>query len=173
MSEQRLAALMFTDIVGSVALQNKLGTEAYTRFIRRHDEVFKECLSHVSTAEILNETGDGFLVRFDTPTDAVNTALRLQAALHEEVCEGEPLRLCIGLNLGAVTEMEEGVRGEKRAVGMAINLAARVMDLAAGSQILMTRAVFDEARQFVRQHPNQDDLPESAVLTWRSAMSLR
>ena len=166
MTEQRLAALMFTDIVGSVALQNKLGTEAYTRFIHRHDAVFKSCLSHAKSAEILNETGDGFLVSFDTPTEAVNAALRLQAALHQEVCEGEPMRLCIGLNLGAVTEMEEQVRGEKRVVGMAINLVARVMDLAEGGQILMTRAVFDDARQVVRDHPDQAKLPESAVLTW-------
>ncbi len=165
-SEQRLAALMFTDIVGSVALQNKLGTEAYTRFIARHDEIFKQCLSHAESGEILNETGDGFLVKFETPKEAVNTALRLQMAMHEEVCEGEPMRLCIGLNMGSVTEMEEGVRGEKRAVGMAINLAARVMDLAEDGQILMTRAVFDEARQFVRQHPQQESLPEETVLQW-------
>ncbi|MEM7383726.1 MAG: protein kinase, partial [Verrucomicrobiota bacterium] len=165
-SQARLAALMFTDIVGSVALQNRLGTEVYTNFVRRHDEIFKRCLEPVAGAQILNETGDGFLVRFDTPTDAVNTALRLQAALHEEVCEGEKMELCIGLHLGAVTEMEESVRGEKRAVGMAINLAARVMDLAEGNQILMTRAVFDDARQFVRVHPEQDALPDSAILQW-------
>ena len=152
---------MFTDIVGSVALQNKLGTERYTRFVQRHDEIFKSCLHHTPSARILNETGDGFLVRFDTPTEAVNTALRLQAALHDEVCEGENMQLCIGLNLGAVTEMVEGVRGETRAVGMAINLAARVMDLAEGNQILMTRAVFDDARQFVREHPNH-----AADLQW-------
>ena len=164
--KQELAALMFTDIVGSVALQNKLGTETYTKFVSRHDEIFKRCMKEAPSARILNETGDGFLVRFDTPTEAVNTALRLQAALHGEVCEGEKMELCIGLNLGAVTEMEEGVRGTKRAVGMAINLAARVMDLAEGNQILMTRAVFDDARQFVREHPQQAELPESAVLQW-------
>ena len=164
--KQELAALMFTDIVGSVALQNKLGTETYTKFVSRHDEIFKRCMKEAPSAHILNETGDGFLVRFDTPTEAVNTALRLQAALHGEVCEGEKMELCIGLNLGAVTEMDEGVRGTKRAVGMAINLAARVMDLAEGNQILMTRAVFDDARQFVREHPQQAELPESAVLQW-------
>ena len=83
---KKLAALMFTDIVSSVALQNKLGTEAYTRFIARNDEIFKQCLSHAQSGEILNETGDGFLVKFDTPNEAVNTALRLQWAMHEEVC---------------------------------------------------------------------------------------
>ena len=101
-SKQQLAALMFTDIAGSVALQNKLGSADYTRFIRRHDEVFKECLGHAGSGEILNKTGDGFLGKFNTPTEAVNTALRLQAALHDEECEGEALRLCIGLDLSAL-----------------------------------------------------------------------
>ena len=70
--------------------------------------------------------------------------------------EGEPLRVRIGLHLGEVTQMDEEVRGEKRAVGMAINIAARIMDLAEGGQILMTRPIFDDARQFVRQHPDAE-----------------
>ena len=152
--EQRLVALMFTDIVGSVALQARLGTASYTRFIKRHDELFKAGLAKSGGATILNETGDGFLVSFPTATEAVNTALRLQLATHDEVVEGEALRVRIGLHLGEVTHMDEQVRGEKRAVGMAINIAARIMDLAEGGQILMTRPIFDDARQYVRLHPD-------------------
>jgi len=123
-SEKQLAVLLFTDIVGSVALQSKLGTEAYTRYITRHDSIFKHCLSYVQGASILNETGDGFLVKFRTASDAVETALRLQCLLREEVCEGEPMVLRIGLHMGEVSEMEEQITGDKRAVGMAINLCA-------------------------------------------------
>ncbi len=150
---KELAVLLFTDIVGSVALQSKLGTEAYTRFISRHDALFKQCLSHVSGARILNETGDGFLVKFGSASDAVETALRLQCLLRNEVCEGEPMQMRIGLHMGEVSEMEEQITGDKRAVGMAINLCARIMDLARDRQILLTRAVFDEARQYTREHP--------------------
>ena len=38
---------------------------------------------------------------------------------------------------------------------MPINLVARVMDLGGAGQILMTRVVYDDAKQFVRQHPDQ------------------
>ena len=165
-TDKQLAVLLFTDIVDSVALQRRLGTKAYTRYITRHDQIFKTCLNHVKGARILNETGDGYLVKFETPKEAVNTALRLQSALHGEVFEGEKIQVRIGLHTGSITEMDEAVRGEKRAVGMAINMAARIMDLAEGGQILMTRAVFDEARQYVREHPDQKNLPESAVLLW-------
>ena len=60
---KQIAALMFTDIVGSVALQQKLGTNSYTKYVHRHDEIIKDCLSNVEGAKILNETGDGFLIK--------------------------------------------------------------------------------------------------------------
>ena len=164
----QLAVLMFTDIVNSVSLQKKLGTEAYTRYISRHDEIFKECLQRAPGGRILNETGDGFLVRLNSSSDAVNTALRLQYRLHSEICEGEPMAVRIGLHSGEITEMQEAIRGETRAVGMAINLAARIMDLAAEGQILMTRAVFDDARQFTRHYPDMEgvDPADLPALLW-------
>ncbi|MGK0185628.1 MAG: serine/threonine protein kinase/WD40 repeat protein/class 3 adenylate cyclase [Verrucomicrobiales bacterium] len=167
-AQLQLAVLMFTDIVNSVSLQKKLGTAAYTRYISRHDEIFKACLQQAPGSRILNETGDGFLVRMNSSSDAVNTALRLQFRLHSEICEGEPMAVRIGLHSGEITEMQESIRGETRAVGMAINLAARIMDLAAEGQILMTRAVFDDARQFTRSYPEIDGVDASALppLLW-------
>ena len=117
-------------------------------------------------ARILNETGDGFLVRFQSSSDAVNTALRLQFCFHDEVAEGEAMSLRVGLHMGEVTEMQEQITGEIRAVGMAINLAARIMDLAEEGQILMTRAVFDDARQFTRHHPEIEGVDKVPALQW-------
>ena len=153
-NSKQIAALMFTDIVGSVGLQQKLGTNNYTRYVSRHDEIIKECLSAVPDAKILNETGDGFLIRFTDPSDAVNTALRLQYRLSLEKSEGESINIRMGLNMGLITEMDETNRGATRAVGMPINLVARVMDLGGAGQILMTRVVYDDAKQFVRNHPD-------------------
>ena len=114
----------------------------------------KSSLSTVPDAKILNETGDGFLIRFTDPSDAVNTALRLQYRLSLEKCEGESINVRMGLNMGLITEMDETNRGATRAVGMPINLVARVMDLGGAGQILMTRVVYDDAKQFVRNHPD-------------------
>ena len=97
----------------------------------------------------------------------VNTALRLQLRLHGEKWLGEDMRIRIGLHLGVITEMDERVRGEKRAIGMPINLTARIMDLADAGQILMTRAVYEDARNHVRDYP---PVPERqpAELQWTS-----
>lgn len=168
-TSKQIAALMFTDIVGSVALQQKLGTNSYTRYVARHDEIIKDCLSNIPDSKILNETGDGFLIRFTDPSDAVNTALRLQYRLSLEKCEGETIGVRIGLNMGVITEMDETNRGGTRAVGMPINLVARVMDLGESGQILMTRVVYDDAKQFVRNHPDSGLTDRVlATPTWKS-----
>ncbi len=166
--EKSLVALLFTDLVGSVALQQRLGTTAYMRYVARHDEILQECLSDIAGARVLNETGDGFLVRFEDPSDAVTMALRLQFRLYGERCEGERIQIRIGLHLGVVTEMDERIRGEKRAVGMPINLTARIMDLAEGGQILMTRAVYEDARNHVREHPTLSGQATPTELRWLS-----
>ncbi|MDA0350095.1 MAG: hypothetical protein O3C20_22150 [Verrucomicrobia bacterium] len=166
--QKQIAALMFTDIVGSVSLQQRLGTNAYTRLVGKHDELIKSCLSETPDAKILNETGDGFLIRFNDPSDAVNTALRLQYRLSFEKAHGEPINIRIGLNVGLITEMDETNRGGTRVVGMPINLVARVMDLGGAGQILMTRIVYDDAKQFVRSHPDSDPYKTLSAPEWMS-----
>lgn len=156
---KELAVLLFTDIVGSVALQKRLGTEDYTRVVARHDALIRKAfdLSH-EPPDILKETGDGVLAKFKAASLAVEAALRIQYLFaHEEWPEGEKVEVRVGVHSGEVTEMAEEITGDKRAVGMAINLASRVMDLAEAGQILMTRAVFDDSRQFLSRHPSLGD----------------
>ena len=164
-SMHELTVLLFTDIAGSVELQQRLGTESYTQVVARHDELVHLAFEQsVSPPVILKETGDGVLAKFVTASDAVNAALRIQALFSLEEWQGSALQVRIGIHLGQVTEMPEEITGDRRAVGMAINLASRVMDLAEPGQILMTRSVFDDARQFISEHPRIGDkdfsLPE-------------
>lgn len=165
---KEVAVLLFTDIVGSVRMQQQLGTEAYTQAVSRHDLLMRKAFDLAAEPpKILKETGDGVLAKFKSASGAVEAALRIQYLLHKEKWEdGREVRVRIGVHLGEVTEMAEEITGEKRAVGMAINLAARVMDLSEGGQILMTRSVFDDARQFISRHPSvggDDSLP---TLPW-------
>ena len=164
-SMYELTVLLFTDIGGSVELQQRLGTEAYTKVVARHDALIQFAFEQSGTPPvILKETGDGVLAKFGTASDAVNAALRIQALFAREQWQIAELQVRIGIHLGQVTEMSEEITGDRRAVGMAINLAARVMDLAEPGQILTTRSVFDDARQFISAHPPIGDenfsLPE-------------
>ncbi len=147
----RHAVLLFTDVVGSTALKSRLGTCAYTRLLARHNALFESLCAPIQGAEILKHTGDGFFVAFETASDAVRFALLFQQMMRTERWDPQPLTTRIGIHSGEVALMQ--MAGKPDVVGLAADVAARVMSLGAGGQILMTRAPFDDARQFVADHP--------------------
>ena len=151
--------LLFTDLVGSVAFKRRMGADEYARRLRRHDELFHQALATVPNGRVLNDTGDGFLAAFDAAPDAVNAALAFQASLRAEDWGSKPFRARAGMHVGQVAEIEEGLSGGERSkiVGLAADLASRVMSLGDGDQVLMTRPIFDDARQYVREHPGAGD----------------
>ena len=149
----RLMVLMFTDVVGSTELKTRLGTNVFARLISRHDQLFKQIVAAMPGAAILKDTGDGFFATFATMSDAVRAALQFQWAMATEPWQPQPLRTRIGLHLGEVAELELESTGMPKVVGLAPDLTARVMGLASGGQILMTRSAFNDARQFVDEHP--------------------
>lgn len=153
----RLVVLLFSDIVGSVQLKSRLGDAAAARIIARHDAIFRRVFEEAGDGEILKDTGDGFLARFNTVSSSVNFALLFQDAMRREPWSGSPLLVRVGLHLGEVSELEPDPEGGAKLSGLAIDLTARVMGLAEGGQILLTRALFDSARQYVRQHPVTSD----------------
>ena len=163
---QGLTVLLFTDLVDSVGVQRRLGTETYAGLLRRHDNIFREVMKTAPNGRILQHTGEGFFAQFSLTSEAVNTALRFQYCLTDEEWEDERPSVRIGLHLGEILELEADGSEEVKHVGMAVNLASRVMGLAQGGQILMTRGVFDDARQFIREHPPVDDRSELPHLQW-------
>ena len=162
----RLAVLMFTDVVGSVELKNRLGVLKFARMLARHDELFRQLIAEFPSAEVLQDTGDGYFTAFQTVSDAVRVALRFQDAMHREPWDPEPLRTRIGIHLGELAHIISATGGPPKVVGMAADVAARLMSLARGGQILLTRAAFDEARQFISEYPATNGDPGKRALRW-------
>jgi len=150
--------LVFTDIVRSVDLKQKHGDSVAAALIARHDAIFKGLMKTFVGAHTIKDTGDGYLAEFPTTSDAVRFALRFQHAVATEDWGDEPLRVRIGVHLGEVSELDlEEATGKSKLSGLAVDLTARVMGLAAPNQILLTRAAFDGARQYIRLHPLAED----------------
>jgi adenylate cyclase len=127
--ERRLAAILFTDVVGYTALMGR--DEAAGRRVRAQVERY-----HGSWIE---EKGDESLSVFPSALEAVNCALALQAEL-----EGDSeLSLRIGVHLGGVT-LEGG-----RVYGDGVNVAARIRPLAEPGGI----AVSDPVRDSIKNQP--------------------
>ena len=145
----------------------RVGASVYANLISRHDSLFRQIISSTPGGEILKDTGDGFLARFATAADAVGAALRFQYAIYVEPWEPEPIRICIGVHIGQVVELEkEAATGLPKLVGLAVDVAARIMSVALPSQTMMTRTAFDDARQYVLEHPAAQGSDQLPKLRW-------
>ncbi|MBI2925338.1 MAG: hypothetical protein HYY24_06495 [Verrucomicrobia bacterium] len=153
----KLATLLFTDIVDSGALKQQHGDSGAVALIQRHHELVRELLRRFPEANEINTAGDSFLLEFATPSDAVKFALLLQARLRSLAKEtGKPVLDRIGVNLGEVVIEEGAASGKGRDFhGTEVDLCNRVMKLAEGGQILLTRPASDSSRQMLKgQEPN-------------------
>jgi predicted ATPase/class 3 adenylate cyclase/Tfp pilus assembly protein PilF len=140
-------ALLFTDVIDSTRLKERLGDARAAELWVAHDRKARELLAQYSVREI-NRT-DGFFLLFDRAVDAASFALAYHAVLAELGMEARA-----GLHAGPVTLHENApadvARGAKRVEveGLATPIAARVMNLAQGRQTLLTaaaRAALDES----------------------------
>jgi CHASE2 domain-containing sensor protein/class 3 adenylate cyclase len=165
----RMAVLLFTDMVDSVALERRLGTESYSRLLKFHHQLFLKALAAVGTGKIHMDTGDGFLCEFSTAADSVNAALLFQMMLRESKWEKVRPQVRIGIHQGQLAEIRVDEESAGKIVGIPVSVASRVMSLAQAGQILMTRAVYDDARQFIREHPSAASFAATSPnLKWKA-----
>jgi class 3 adenylate cyclase len=147
----RLVTMVFTDIVGSTEMKQRLGEHRAMELIQWHHGVVREVLLQSQTGEEVSTAGDSFFLVFSSPSDAVRFALRLQARLRVGPGQGFVIFDRIGIHVGEVFLTVESVAGKVRDYyGMQVDTCARVMSLAGSDQILMTRFAADNARQTLR-----------------------
>ena len=148
-----LVTLVFTDLVGSTQLKQRLGDWLGVRRIQEHHETVRGLLAQFPEAAEISTAGDSFFLVFARPSDAVLFALKLQKTLRDAVRPNEaPLRDRIGIHLGEVVIERVGQRdqGDSGGVhdlyGLQVDLCARLMSLAGADQILTSSLVFESAR---------------------------
>ena len=159
-----IVTLLFTDIVGSTQLKQGLGDTQAVLNIQRHHALVRQTLQPFTEAEEISTAGDSFFIVFAKPSDAVKFALLLQSALRGFSSQtGLVLTDRVGIHLGEVfIEEREDSNKPKDLYGLQVDSCARVMALAEGGQILLTRSPFDNARQVLKGR----DLPGLEALAW-------
>jgi adenylate cyclase len=135
--------LMFSDIEGSTALNERLGDAGWLDVLGRHNRIVREQLRRHRGEEVKAQ-GDGFMLAFARPGDAVACAVATQRAIAGERWDlgrsgrsGRALRVRIGLHCGEV------VRHGDDFLGLNVTIAARVAQHARGGEILASAAVVD------------------------------
>lgn len=129
--ERVLCTIMFTDIVGSTEIIARSGDENWRDVLSSHNTIVRQDLETFQGRE-LNTTGDGFVAVFDGPARAIRCAQSISGALSRIGIE-----LRIGLHCG-----ECEVQGDDVA-GLALHIAARIMDQATSGEIIVSRTVKD------------------------------
>ena len=146
---QTRKTFMFTDIVGSTTLAELLGNESWERLLTWHDEALRGLFAR-SGGEVVNSTGDGFFVAFDSAADGVRCAVAIQRALAEHRrSSGFALSVRIGLHAA-----EANRRGDDYS-GMAVHVAARVAALAGAGEIVATTETLSEAGDVPAADPRE------------------
>ncbi|MBI3272902.1 MAG: SUMF1/EgtB/PvdO family nonheme iron enzyme [Planctomycetes bacterium] len=106
-----LLAMVFSDVVGSTALKQRLGDQAAVRLLWRHEEVVRGVLQSMPDSVEVKTAGDSFFCCFVRPSDAIRFAVGVQSALRREFAGTEPgLVVRIGVHLGEVL-VQEAVEG--------------------------------------------------------------
>lgn len=129
--------VMFTDLVGSTGLAERLGDTTWHEILANHRLLVRDCVQEHGGTEV-NTQGDGFLVRFDTPDAAVACAVGLHRQMNAARDGGAFVpELRVGIHAG------EAMADDNDLVGRVINLASRVSDAAEPGEILVTEPVAD------------------------------
>ena len=120
-----------SDIVGSTQRASRLRDRRWRQLLDHHDQLAAHLVEEAS-GRLVKTTGDGILATFDGPGRGIGCA----AALRDEL-GGLALQLRAGLHIGEV-ELRDGDVG-----GVAVHIAARVMEAAMPGEILASRTVRD------------------------------
>lgn len=144
--------VMFTDIVGFTEFNALRGDEEALELLAMQERIVRGVLS--TGARIVKELGDGLMIWFGDPCEAVQTGLELQERFEQEAMAGDaPLWVRIGVHTG-----QQSLRGDDL-VGHDVNVASRIMNLAGSGEVLASEATVTgaddlaDAVQFERLGP--------------------
>jgi class 3 adenylate cyclase len=125
--------LLFSDIVGSTALNEEVGDQRWIELLRIHNSIVREQFALHGGFEV-KSSGDGFMVAFSSARRGVACAVGIQRALAKHATENptDAIHVRIGLHTGEAIGMEGDFYGRH------VNFAARVGAAADGGEILVS-----------------------------------
>jgi class 3 adenylate cyclase len=124
-----LATLLFTDIVDSTTRASELGDARWHDLLSLHFHQASEEIERFGGRRVAT-TGDGVLAAFDATAAAVRCAIALR-----DLAARQDLAIRTGVHVGEVELAGDDVRG------MTVHVAARIMGVARGGEILASEAV--------------------------------
>jgi class 3 adenylate cyclase len=128
-TDRALAAILFTDIVGSTERAADMGDRRWRALLETHDAVARAIVAQ-HHGRLVKLTGDGVLATFDGPGRAIRATLAFRDALRSF-----DIDIRAGLHAGEIELRSDDISG------IGVHVAARVLDHADSGELLVSGAV--------------------------------
>ena len=132
--ERKLAAIVFTDIVGFTKLMSK-NEKAAMSLIEKQRRLLQPIVENFQGVW-LKELGDGTLSSFPSAVQAVTCALEIQRILEHD----PKLKVRIGIHIGDIIKKDGDIFGD------GVNIASRLEPLAEPGGICVSERVYEDIR---------------------------
>jgi class 3 adenylate cyclase len=137
--KSKLAAIMFTDIVGYSRIMEENENDALN-LLEKHNEIIFPLVDKFN-GRIVNTIGDALLMDFDSALSATNCAFNIQRALavhNSKTKAKENISLRIGIHMGDVWYVGDDILGD------GVNIASRLEPLALPGGICISQDVYKQ-----------------------------
>lgn len=159
---RRIMSILFADVRGFTAFSERLAPEELVDILNRHlTAAAQAILEQEGTLDKF--MGDAVMALFNVPVPQPDHALRaVRAALEMQrriaaLCQADPrtFRFGVGIHVGEAVAGNIGSpeRLDYTVIGDAVNLAKRLQENAAGGQILLSEAAYQEVAPYVEVQP--------------------
>ena len=129
-----IRTVLFTDIVGSTELTQRLGDDAAFEVLKIHDTIVRNALAEFGGREI-KHTGDGIMACFLSAVAAARCATQIQRTVDQKENNIHSMKLRIGAAAGEPVEHNQDL------FGTTVQFAARLCSHAEPDQILVSNGV--------------------------------
>lgn len=138
MQQGTVLTIIFVDISKSTSLYETYGDVEAEKIVNHTLSIVTAMLAKYKGV-LIKHIGDGIMGTIADPEGAVYAASEMQSAVRQDpVLLEKNIMIKVGLHYGEVLRKENDIFGD------AVNIAARMVDMAKGDQIITTRALVEQ-----------------------------
>ncbi len=136
----RQICILFTDLVGSTGMYQRLGDAPSYRPVRYHfDFIPRIIASH--DGSVVKTAGDAVMACFHDPADGLAASVEIQ---RKACADGSQLMIKLGLHWGPALVVN--ANGQLDYFGHTVNMASRLQHQSAGGEIVISEEVMEDSR---------------------------